>query len=39
MLPRWRDRRPYLADVPDLRWETRNPLHKLHNIRMSVTKR
>lgn len=36
MLPRLLDPRPYLADLPDPRRETRNKLHKLHDILMIV---
>jgi len=36
MLPKLLDPRPYFADLPDPRRETRNKLHKLHDILMIV---
>ena len=36
MLPPLLDPRPYFADLPDPRRETRNKLHKLHDILMIV---
>jgi predicted transposase YbfD/YdcC len=36
MLPLLLDPRPYFADLPDPRRETRNKLHKLHDILMIV---
>ena len=36
MRPQLLDPRPYLADLPDPRRETRNKLHKLHDILMIV---
>ena len=36
MLPQLLDPRPYFADLPDPRRETRNKLHKLHDILMIV---
>ena len=36
MLPKWLDPRPYVADLPAPRRETRNQLHKLHDILMMV---
>ena len=36
VLPRRLDPRPYLANLPDPRRETRNKLHKLHDILMMV---
>ena len=36
MLPKWLDPRPYFADLPDPRRETRNKLHQLHDIVMIV---
>ena len=36
MLPKLLDPRPYFADLPDPRHETRNKLHKLHDILMIV---
>src|SRR5512144_1806411 len=36
MLPQLLDPRPYLADLPDPRRETRNKLHTLHDILMIV---
>ncbi len=36
MLPQLLDPRPYFADLPDPRRETRNKLHKLHDILMMV---
>ena len=36
MLPQLLDPRPYFADLPDPRHETRNELHKLHDILMIV---
>jgi hypothetical protein len=36
MLPQLLDLRPYFADLPDPRRETRNKLHKLHDILMIV---
>ncbi len=36
MLPKLLDPRPYLADLPDPRRETRNKLHSLHDILMIV---
>ena len=32
MRPQLLDPRPYFADLPDPRCETRNKLHKLHDI-------
>jgi hypothetical protein len=32
MWPKLLDPRPYFADLPDPRRETRNKLHKLHDI-------
>jgi hypothetical protein len=34
MLPQLLDPRPYFANLPDPRRETRNKLHKLHDILM-----
>jgi predicted transposase YbfD/YdcC len=36
MLPKLLDPRPYFADLPDPRRETRNKLHSLHDILMMV---
>ena len=36
MWPKLLDPRPYFADLPDPRRETRNKLHKLHDILMIV---
>ncbi len=36
MLPKLLDSRPYFADLPDPRRETRNKLYKLHDILMIV---
>ena len=36
MLPKLLDHRPYFADLPDPRRETRNKLHQLHDILMIV---
>src|SRR5512143_3659358 len=36
MLPKLLDPRPYFADLPDPRRETRNKLHKLHDILLIV---
>ncbi|MCU0808959.1 MAG: transposase family protein, partial [Candidatus Contendobacter sp.] len=36
MLPQLLDPRPYFADLPDPRRETRDKLHKLHDILMIV---
>ena len=36
MLPQRLDPRPYFANLPDPRRETRNKLHKLHDILMIV---
>ena len=36
MRPQLLDPRPYFADLPDPRRETRNKLHKLHDILMIV---
>ena len=36
MLPKLLDPRPYFADLPDPRRETRNKFHKLHDILMMV---
>lgn len=36
MLPELLDPRPYFANLPDPRRETRNKLHKLHDILMMV---
>ena len=36
MLPRLLDPRPYFTDLPDPRRETRNKLHKLHDVLMIV---
>jgi len=36
MLPQWLDPRPYFADLPDPRRETRNKLHKLNDLLMIV---
>ena len=36
MRPQWLDPCPYLADLPDSRRETRNKLHKPHDILMVV---
>jgi len=36
MLPKLLDPRPYFADLPDPRRETRNKLHKLHDILIIV---
>ena len=36
MLPKLLDPRPYFADLPDPRRETRNKLHPLHDILMIV---
>src|SRR5512144_951048 len=36
MLPKLRDPRPYFADLPDPRRETRNKLHKLDDMLMIV---
>ena len=36
MLPELLDPRPYFADLPDPRRETRNKLHKLQDILMIV---
>ena len=36
MLPQLLDPRPYFANLPDPRRETRNKLHKLHDILMIV---
>ena len=36
MLPKLLDPRPYFADLPDPRRETRNKLHQLHDILMIV---
>ena len=36
MLPKLLDPRPYFAGLPDPRRETRNKLHKLHDILMIV---
>ena len=36
MLPKLLDPRPYCADLPDPRRETRNKLHKLHDILLLV---